>query len=141
METQTGSMKGELLFELHSKAVTTTVRDISESGITLEQNSIDQAKGKVNADGMSTVTIHQKPDGSGEWENKGIMTTREGDFIAAWGSGKGKNTGPTTAEWSGELHFMSQSPKLSWLNGAKGWVEGKGDQAKGESWGKIYLQK
>lgn len=137
----TGNMKGELIFELHSKSVTVTVRDISETGIKLEQNSVDQANGKVNANGFSTVTIWQKVDGSSEWENKGVLTTTDGDFIAAWGKGTGKNTGPTTAAWSGEVHFMSQSPKLAWLNGAKGWVEGNGDQAKGEAWGKVYLQK
>ena len=124
--------------EVHDKSVTTTVRDISESGIKLEQNSTSEVKGKVNAMGMSTVSYTLKTDGSNEWQIKGVVNTKEGDFVAVWGGGTGKATGPTTATWNGKLHFMSTSPKLSWLNKVEGWVEGSGDQAKGESWGKFY---
>ncbi|MDA4128593.1 MAG: hypothetical protein OK422_03965 [Thaumarchaeota archaeon] len=133
--------KGELIMEVHDKTVTTTVRDISESGIKLEQNSTSQLKGKLNGVGMTTVNYTLKTDGSNEWQMKGIMNTMEGDFAAVWGGGTGKATGPTTAEWTGEVHFMSTSPKLAWLNTMKGWVEGSGDQAKGEAWGKIYEKK
>jgi hypothetical protein len=133
--------KGDLILEIHDKTTTTTVRDISESGVKLEQNSVSQAKGKLNAQGMSTVSFTLKTDGSNEWEMKGVMSTQQGDFLAVWGNGTGKQTGPTTAEWTGEVHFMSQSPKLSWINNMTGWVEGSGDQAKGEAWGKIYEKK
>ncbi len=134
-------MKGELLWELHGKQVTTTVKEISPSGVTLEYNSQDQVKGKINADGVSTVTVWLKTDGTSEWQTKGIGTTKEGDFIAGWGKGTGKNTGPTTATWEGEVHFMSQSPKLSWLNNVTGWVEGSGDTATGESHSKVFQLK
>ncbi len=127
--------------EIHDKSVTTTVRDISESGIKLEQNSTSQVTGKVNAMGMSTISYTLKTDGSNVWELKGIMNTMEGDFVAVWGGGTGKATGPTTAAWTGEVHFMSTSPKLAWLNTVKGWVEGSGDNAKGEAWGKVFAQK
>ncbi len=127
--------------EIHDKSVTTTVRDISETGIKLEQNSTSQVKGRVNGVGMSTVNFKLKKDGSSEWQLKGIMNTMEGDLVAVWGGGTGKATGPTTAAWTGEVHFMSTSPKLAWLNNVKGWVEGSGDQAKGEAWGKVYEQK
>src|SRR5437773_2133026 len=40
-----------------------------------------------------------------------------------------------------ELHFMTQSPKLSWLNNSTGWAEGQGNMATGESHGKIYAKK
>jgi hypothetical protein len=137
----TEKTKGELILEVHDKSTTTTVRDISQSGIKLEQNSVSQVKGKLNAQGMTTVSITQKTDGSNEWEMKGVMSSKEGDFLAVWGNGTGKQTGPTSGSWTGEVHFMSQSPKLSWLNNVTGWVEGSGDNAKGESWGKIYEQK
>jgi hypothetical protein len=137
----TEKTKGELILEVHDKSTTTTVRDISQSGIKLEQNSVSQAKGKLNAQGMTTVSITLKTDGSSDWEMKGVMSTKEGDFLAVWGNGTGKQTGPTSADWTGEVHFMSQSPKLSWLNNVTGWVEGSGDNAKGESSAKIYEQK
>lgn len=124
--------------EVHDKSTTTTVRDISESGIKLEQNSTSQVKGRVNGAGMSTVSYTLKTDGSNEWQLKGVVSTMEGDFLAVMGGGTGKATGPTTATWTGEVHFMSASPKLAWLNNVRGWVEGSGDQAKGESWGKVY---
>jgi hypothetical protein len=48
---------------------------------------------------------------------------------------------PSTGAWEGEIHFMTQSPKLSWLNNSTGWVEGQGNMATGESHGKIYAKK
>src|SRR6266566_3591971 len=50
-------------------------------------------------------------------------------------------TGPQTGTWEGELHFMTQSRKLAWLNNSTGWVEGQGNMATGESSGKIYAKK
>jgi hypothetical protein len=137
----TGKTKGELIFENHSKIVTTSVREISPTGIKLESNSQDQLTGRVKAQGVSTITILQKTDGTAEWELKGIATTPEGDSFAGWGKGTGKNTGPTTQAVQGELTFMTQSPKLAWLNNAKVWAEGSGDTAKGEFVGKFYLLK
>jgi hypothetical protein len=134
-------MKGEQILDVHGKSTGITINDISQSGIELEQNSTDQATGKFNAMGFSTVKVHQKTDGTSEWEQKGILNTMEGDFVAVWGKGNGKNTGPTSATWEGEVHFMTQSPKLSWLNNTKGWVEGSGDQARGEFHGRIFENK
>ena len=141
MQKMSKKMKGEPLLENTGKMVSTSVREISQTGIKLEINSQDQTKGKYKANGVSTVTVWQKTDGTSEWENKGVQTTNEGDFIAVWGKGTGKNTGPTTATWEGEVHFMTHSKKLSWLNNVKGWVEGEGNQATGESHGKIFEQK
>ena len=133
--------KGDLLLETRAKTVTTTVKDISQSGIKFDINSEVQTTGKIKAKGLSTVSIWQKTDGTSEWENKGMLNTAEGDFIAVWGKGTGRSTGPTTAAWEGETHFMSQSPKLSWLNNVKGWSEGTADMTKDESVAKIYQQK
>ena len=137
----TAKTKGELIFENHAKTVTTTVREISPAGVKLESNSQDQITGRLNAQGVSTVTSWQKTDGTSEWEVKGIETTSEGDSFVGWGKGTGKQTGPTTFAVEGEMTLMSQSPKLAWLNNAKIWAEGVGDQAKGEFVGKFYLQK
>lgn len=127
--------------EVHQKTTSMSVKDISQTGITLEINSNGQAKGKIEANGFGTTTVWQKTDGTSTWEGKNVMTTKDGDFVAAWGKGTGKQTGPTTSSWEGEMHFMSQSPKLAWLNTAKVWVEGNADQAKGEAHARFYLQK
>ena|SRR5438477_10171464 len=133
--------KGEEVLEVKSKTVTTTVKDISPSGVTIELNSDSLVKGKFSAQGFATTTVVMKTDGTSTWENKGILTTHEGDFVAIWGKGTGKSTGPTSQAWEGELHAMSQSPKLAWLNSAKLWSEGKGDRSKNESVAKIYQTK
>lgn len=134
-------MKGDLIAELSGKNAGITIKDVSQSGIHLEQNTVDQVTGKINGAGFTTVNVKQKTDGTSEYEQKGILNTMEGDFIAVWGKGTGKNTGPTTATWEGEMHFMTQSPKLAWLNNTKGWIEGSGDQAAGTFQGKVYENK
>jgi len=138
---QAQKQKGELLGEMHGKTVTTTIKEITPMGVKLEINDQAQFAGKYNANSMETVSVFQKKDGTNEWETKGIQMTNEGDFIVVNGRGTGKNTGPTTASWEGEVVFMTQSSKLAWLNTTKGWIEGSGDNAKGEFNGKLYALK
>jgi hypothetical protein len=133
-----GKTKGELVLETHSRIQGTTVRDISQNGIKIEINSTGQSKGKYESNDISTTSVWMKTDGTSEWESKGIQNTRDGQTLAVWGKGTGKSTGPTTQAWEGELHVMTQSPKLGWMNTAEFWIEGTGDQAKGESHAKMY---
>jgi hypothetical protein len=134
----TEQKKGELIIELRGKTVTTTIRDITQTGIKIENNDQAQVTGKYNANHMETTTISVKMDGTSDWQSKAIESTPEGDMIVITGGGKGKQTGPTTVAFDGEFHFMTQSPKLSWLNNTTGLVEGTADQAKGEFHAKIY---
>jgi hypothetical protein len=106
----------------------------------MELNFQEMSMGKFNAAGMSTTYVTMKTDSTNEWEMKGILTTNEGDFIAVMGKGTGESTGPTTSSWEGEVHFMTQSPRLAWLNNIRGWSERVGGVSKGESHGKIYQQ-
>jgi hypothetical protein len=139
--SQKTKTKGEEVLEMRSKTVTTTVKDISPSGVTLELNSEGQSKGKINAQGIATTTVVMKTDGTSTWENKGIFNTNDGDMLVIWGKGTGKSVSPSAQAWEGEMHAMSQSPKLAWLNNAKLWTEGKGDRAKNESVAKVYQVK
>jgi hypothetical protein len=133
--------KGEEVMEIRSKTAGTTIKDISPSGITMELNSEAQTKGKFNAQGVATTTVVMKTDGTSTWENKGMLFTNDGDMVAIWGAGTGKSTGPMSQAWEGEMHAMSQSPKLAWLNNAKLWTEGTGNRAKNESVAKVYQVK
>lgn len=133
------SGKGEQILEIHQKTTGMTIKDISQTGIVLEVNSSGEAKGRFHAHGFGTVTVTQGTDGSSTWQGKNILTTNDGDFVAGLGSGTGRRTGPTTTHWEGQMSFMSQSPKLAWINGAKIWGEGDADDAKGESHAKFYL--
>ncbi len=141
MQAQASMQKGELLYELHAKNVSTTIKDIGPNGIQLEMNDRGEFSGKLHGNHIDTVTVNQKTDGTNEWQLKSIMNTKDGDMVVVWGSGKGRMSGPTTGNWEGELHFMTQSPKLSWLNNSTGWAEGQGNMATGESHGKIYAKK
>ncbi len=138
---QAQAEKGEILGEFHGKTVTTTIKETTPMGVRIETNDQGEGTGKFNSTFMQTVSIFLKTDGTSEWEGKGIQTTKEGDFIVVNGRGKGRNTGPTTASWEGDVIFMTQSQKLSWLNSTKGWVEGAGDLATGEFHGKLYSRK
>lgn len=141
MQAQTTKMKGELLFELKGKTVTRTIKDISPNGVKIEMNDTGEIKGKYNAAHIETVNVLLKTDGTNEWETKAIDTTKEGDMIVSWGSGKGRSTGPGTASWEGEMHYMTQSPRLASLNNTTAWIEGSGNMATGEHQGKIYAKK
>src|SRR2546427_13297379 len=62
-------------------------------------------------------------------------------MVVVWGGGKARMAGPQTGTWEGGLHFMTQAPKLAWLNNSTGWREGQGNLATGVSSGKIYAKK
>ena len=130
--------KAEQVLSIRGKNVSTTIRDVSHLGIVLEQNSTLETEGKFEGAGFSTVTIHMKPDGSSQYEQKGFVTTPKGESIALWGRGKGKSTSPTNATWEGEVQFMSQAPRLASLNETTYRVEGTGNQAEGEFSGTVF---
>jgi hypothetical protein len=141
MQAQESMQKGELLWEIKSKNVTTTIKDINPNGLQLEMNDRGEISGKIHGAFMNTVSVNMKTDGSSDWQGKSIINTKDGDMIVAWGGGKGRMSGPQKANWDGELHFMTRSPKLSWLNNSTAFVEGQGNMAVGESIAKVYAKK
>ncbi len=141
MQAQTQMSKGELLLEIQGKTVSRTVKEITPHGVKMELNDEGQITGKFNGNSLNTVNVFLKPDGTNEWESKGIQTTREGDMVVVSSRGTGHMSNPTTGSWQGEAVFMTQSPKLAWLNNTKGWIEGSGDMAQGTYKGKIFAKK
>ncbi len=141
MQTQTTTTKGELLYEIKSKNVTTTIKDIGQNGIQLEMNDQGEFSGKLHGGSIATVSVNLKTDGTSDFQVKSLMNTKDGDMVVVSGAGKGKSTGPQTATWQGELHFMTQSPKLAWLNNSTGWIEGQGNMSTGQNSAKVYAKK
>ena len=141
MQAQTQMAKGELLFEIQGKTVSRTVKEITPHGVKLQMNDEGQSTGKINANQVNTVDLFMKTDGTQDWESKALLNTRDGDLLVVSGRGTGRITSPTTGTWQGELAFMTQSPKLAYLNTTKGWIEGSGDMAKGTYTGKVYAKK
>ncbi len=133
--------KGELLFEISGRTVSRTIKEITPHGVSIQMNDEGQTTGRLNANQINTVNIFLKPDGTNEWEGKGLINTREGDMVVVSSRGTGSMSNPTTGAWQGESFFMTQSPRLSWLNNSKGWIEGSGDMAAGTYRAKIYAKK
>jgi regulator of RNase E activity RraA len=131
----------ELIGEVRGKTVTRTIKELSPMGVRLESNDEGQFTGKYTAAHIETVSIFLKTDGTSEWETKAIETTNEGDVVVINGRGTGRNTSPTEISFDGEVVYMTQSPKLSWLNTTKGWVEGAANNATGEFHGRVFAVK
>lgn len=86
------------------------------------------------------VAVLIKPDGTSEWEAKGIETTRDGDMVFVTSKGTARTGDPGTVGYEGNVSFQTPSQKLSWLNSTKGRVEGTYNNANGESIGRIYAK-
>ncbi len=139
MQAQTEKMQEELLGEYRGKIVTTTIKEIAPSGVRIEINEEGQIKGKrYNVHHTETVSALFKPDGVSEWEAKVIETTKEGDVVVAWGGGTARTAAPNVVAWEGKIQYMTQSPRLVWLNNATVRVEGTSNLATGEVVGKFF---
>lgn len=140
MQAQTQTAKGELLYEIKGNRASWTIKEANSSGIKMEMNDEGTVNGKYNANFIETIAIHMKTDGTSEWEGRGIQTAGQ-DMIVATGKGKGRTSSPGVTSWEGEMHFMTQSPKLSWLNNTKGWIEGTANMADNNFTAKVYAKK
>ena len=130
--------KGTLLGEVREKAAPLTIKEITPFGIRCEYNASGQFAGTYTANVNDTVTLFLKNDGTFDGEVKGVWYTKEGDFVIVHAHGTGRMSGPTTSTSEGEVLFMTQSPKLSWLNNKKFRLEATADMATGESRGKFF---
>ena len=125
--------KGELIGEVRAKIVSRTIKELTPLGAKLELNGEGGLTGpRLNSQHLETVNEFLKMDGTFEWDTKVIETTMDGDVVVGSTRGSGKPTGLTTIWGEGEGLFMTQSPKLSSLNGLRIRVELTGDQASGE---------
>lgn len=141
MQAQVERTKGQLKGEFHGKRITATIKEVSPNGVRMENNDEGEYKeGKFEFRYMQTNSVLLKPDGTSEWESKGISNTKEGDTFAYWGNGTARMTGQNNAAWEGELHRMTASPRLSELNNTTLWVEAQGSMATGEYSGKSYAK-
>lgn len=130
-------MAPESILEHATKTTTTTVREITPQGVTLEVNYTGEISGKLKAMSMGTTTIWMKTDGSSTWEDKLIANTHDGQMFVGMGKGTAKMMAGGKQEWSGESQMMSSSENLKWLND-KFKVAGVADPAKGGGSGKWW---
>lgn len=128
----------DFLVDLKTKANTVTIGDFSKDGVKMQVNLSGEVKGKYNANHVETSENLLKMDGTMEWEARAMETTDDGDVIFVNGNGIGEPTQGTEMSIKGELLYLTNSPRLSWLNNTKAYVEGVTDTRKGEASFKIY---
>jgi len=132
MEAQYAEVKEDLIVELKEKTTTVTVKDFSSAGIKIDYNSEGEVKGRYIARHIETASVLIKPDGTSEYEARGIETTSDGDTILITGKGRGWVETPMKNRFEGENTFQTSSKKLAWLNNVKGRHEGTFNPATGE---------
>ena len=130
--------KREMWAEIKEKNTTATIKEFNADGAMIQYNSMGEVKGKYHGIHWETVNVKLKMDGTNEWEAKAMETTREGDVVMITGKGTGRQENATQGSFNGEVTYMTNSPRLSWLNNAKGWIEGINDQKNGEATIKVY---
>src|SRR2546425_3488073 len=138
MEAQYAEAKEELIGELKEKTTTITVKDFSPAGIRIEYNSEGEVIGRYSARHIETASVLVKPDGTSEYEARGIDTTNDGDTILITAKGRGWVETPTKSRFEGEDTFQTASKKLAWLNTVKGRHEGTFNPATGEVSIRLY---
>ncbi len=138
MIMQTQITKGELLLEIHGKTIGTAIKDITPSGIRVEQNSQGLASGRYSARHFDTLDLFMRHDGTFEFSSKDLERTTEGDLIVGTTRGAGTMTSPNLYKGEGDVFFTTNSPKFSWLNNKKGRVEISGDLKTDEITAKVF---
>ena len=119
--------KREPLMEVKEKNTAIIIKEFTKDGVIFQVNSIGEAKGRdYHASHIETSDNVLKMDGTMDWEARGMDTTKEGDVVLITGKGTGRPEKPMEMSVKGELIFMTNSPRLSWLNNTRASVEGDG---------------
>src|SRR5438094_8581789 len=111
--------KGEVIAELRGKTDSFSIKDISSSGVKMENNDVGEITGKYQGNFMETIRINMKSDGTSEWEGKGIQMVGK-DMVVATSRGKSKQTPDGQLSFEGDVKYMTQSPTLAWREPTKG---------------------
>src|SRR3972149_1134479 len=114
----------EFVGELAEKTTSVTIREFTPEGVRISYNLQGKMKGQYEAAHMETVDAMFKPDGTYEFEARGLDQTDDGDMIPIRAKGTGKQVSPTAIQAEGEATFQTMSKTLEWLNSAKGRFEG-----------------
>ena len=133
--------KREVLAEIKEKADAIIIKEFNKEGAMVQYNSTGEVKGKYHANHIETADVKLNMDGTNEWEVRAMETTKEGDVVMVSGKGTGKQENAMEGSFKGEVTYMTNSSRLSWLNNTKAWVEGMTDQKNNESNMKIYAEK
>lgn len=133
--------KKEMWAEIKEKTNTVIIKEFASDGAMIQYNSMGDVKGKWHGNHIETTDVKLKMDGTNEWETKAMEVTKDGDVIMIMGKGTGRQTNAMEGTFTGEVTYMTNAPKLSWLNNQKAYVEGTTDQKNYEATIKVYPAK
>ena len=133
--------KNNMIGEIKEKTSAITIKEFSKEGAMIQYDSVGEFKGKYHANHIETADVKLNMDGTNEWEVKAMETTKEGDVVMVTGKGTGRQEKAMEGSFKGEVTYMTNSSRLSWLNNTKAWIEGITDQKNNEATIKIYAEK
>jgi len=133
--------KQDMLAEIKEKVNAIIIKEFNKDGAMMQYNSMGEVKGRYHGSHIETVDIMLKMDSTNEWEVRAIEMTKESDIVMITGKGTGRQESVMTGSFKGEVTYMTNSPRLTWLNNTKGWVEGMMDQRNNEATMKILQEK
>ena len=125
-----------MIAEIKERTNAVIIKEFNPDGAIIEYNSSGEVKGKYHANHLETADVKMKMDGTNEWEMRAIEMTKEGDVVMITGKGTGQQN-----NFTGELTYMTNSPRLSWLNNTKARVEGITDMKNNEATLKVWPEK
>ena len=126
-----------MLAEIKERANAVIIKEFNPDGYAvIEYNSSGEVKGRYHANHLETVDVKMKMDGTNEWEMRAMEITKEGDVVMISGKGTGQQN-----NFTGEFIYMTNSPRLSWLNNTKARVEGSTDMKSNEAILRVWPEK
>jgi hypothetical protein len=131
--------KREPIAEIKEKVDALIIKDFNQDTASLQYNSSGEVKGRYHAVHSETSEVNLKADGTMDWQVHALEATKEGDNIMITGNGTGMQEPGLTGTFKGEIVYMTNSSRLSWINNLRADVEGKIDQKNREISMKIYL--
>ncbi len=134
-------MPEEFLGELAEKTTSVTIKEFTPEGVRISYNLQGTVKGQYDASHMETVDAMFKPDGTYEFEARGLDQLEGGDMVLIRAKGTGRQVSPTSIHAVGEVTYQTLSKTLDWLNKAPGRFEGTYNTQTGEFIAKVFAQK
>jgi len=130
-------MEKKDMLEIKEKTNAVIIKEFRPDAALIQYNSSGEVRGaRYHASHVETVDVTMKMDGKNEWESRAMQTTKDGDVVMIVGKGTGQGN-----TFTGEATYMTNSPRLSWLNNMKAHVEGSSDMRSGEATLRIWPEK
>jgi hypothetical protein len=132
--------KREPIAEIKEKIDAFIIKEFNQNGAELQYNSSGDVKGRYHGIHMETSDVNFKMDGTMDWQVRAMEATKEGDTIMITGNGTGvMDADGHKGNFKGQIVYLSNSSRLSWINNLRADVEGEVDMKDKDISMKVYL--